>query len=139
MKMDDNMNNWDGEERREYCAMHCRVVSDTKASTPWRVFIFTAALFMSTMGGLIVYHQRGMSEIRTYHEQFKIEVNARLVEMEEHVHEKIKLIERSNNYNFERLFDKIDSLSDNINQLSTQTEVIRQKQEMVLQKIKITE
>ena len=131
---------WDGKtERREYCAMHCRVAQDVKSATPWRFTVVLISIIGLLLGGLFTWHSQEMAELRQNFEQFNVEVDAKLISIETQAYQKVSLLSNSNKENFERLFSKLNALSIDLGELKTRGEVIREKQEMILKKIKITE
>lgn len=123
---------YDGPERRQYCAMHCVIADQTKRSVPQWAFIASLSSMIAVAGIFGGWHLTSMNS-------FKVDIEARLVKMEIHLESRFNELKFQYTRDIERFYKAAERNGVMLNELDRKVEVIQTKQDMVLEKIKLTE
>jgi hypothetical protein len=130
---------WNGPERRAYCAQHCMVKETGKRSTPWRFYVGSMSAVLLIAISYVGINETRMNEIKMHFEkgiaEHEIHVTERMTDAQSRYSQDVGRFIREVTQN--RIM--LRELGKEINTVNVRLGKAEAKQDMVLKKIKITE
>lgn len=120
---------WNGiDERRQFCSMHKDMIEENKQKIPRWIFVTSISAWFAITGIFSVWYSSTLN-------QFKIEINLRLREIEVHLNERIQISRELYNRDAERNFHILTKIEGGQKVLELKVARIETKQNAVYKKL----